>query len=100
MELICGACHGRLLVEVPGSTVACPHCGTHLQAPAFPAAPAPQSFALELEADPEHAADSEGDTVNMHLGSQAVQAVHGAAAVESFGGQPNSTVAPPAGEGG
>lgn len=38
MELICGACHGRLLVETPGTTVACPHCGTHLQAPAAPAA--------------------------------------------------------------
>ena len=40
MELICGACHGRLLAELPGSTVACPHCGTHLQTPA--AEPAPQ----------------------------------------------------------
>src|SRR5690349_12191969 len=38
MELICGACHGRLLVETPGTTVACPHCGTHLQTPAAPAA--------------------------------------------------------------
>src|SRR5262245_6734236 len=36
MELICGACHGRLLVESPGSTVACPHCGTFLQTPAVP----------------------------------------------------------------
>jgi hypothetical protein len=34
MELICGACHGRLLAESPGSTVACPHCGTFLQTPA------------------------------------------------------------------
>ncbi len=33
MELICGACQGRLLVEAPGTTVACPHCGTHLQTP-------------------------------------------------------------------
>jgi hypothetical protein len=33
MELICGACHGRLLAEAPGSTVACPHCGTLLQTP-------------------------------------------------------------------
>jgi hypothetical protein len=41
MELICGACHGRLLVEAPGTTVACPHCGTHLQTPAHPATDAP-----------------------------------------------------------
>jgi hypothetical protein len=34
MELICGACHGRLLAESPGTTVACPHCGTFLQTPA------------------------------------------------------------------
>src|SRR5690242_6198731 len=33
MELICGACQGRLLAESPGSTVACPHCGTFLEIP-------------------------------------------------------------------
>lgn len=33
MELICGACQGRFRVSVPGTTVACPHCGTHVQAP-------------------------------------------------------------------
>src|SRR5260370_420787 len=38
MELICGACHGRLLAESPGTTVACPHCGTLLQTPAATAA--------------------------------------------------------------
>jgi hypothetical protein len=34
MELICGACQGRLFAESPGTTVACPHCGAHLQTPA------------------------------------------------------------------
>ena len=36
MELICGACHGRLLAELPGTTVACPHCGAHLHTPPAP----------------------------------------------------------------
>lgn len=31
IELLCGNCHGHLLVEIPGSVVACPHCGVHLQ---------------------------------------------------------------------
>ncbi|MBI3860428.1 MAG: hypothetical protein HY290_00880 [Planctomycetia bacterium] len=95
MELICGACHGRLLVEVPGTTVACPHCGTHLQAPAATPGTAPQSLSLELEDDPEHAADSEGDTVNMHPGGQALHAVHGSGAVEPFGSAPSATAEPP-----
>ena len=46
MELICGACHGRLLAELPGTTVACPHCGTHLQTPAAEPAPQPQGAVL------------------------------------------------------
>jgi hypothetical protein len=37
IELVCGKCQGRLLVETPGSVVACPHCGVHLQT-AAPAA--------------------------------------------------------------
>ncbi len=41
MELICGACQGRLLVELPGTTVACPHCGTYLQTPTAGAPSAP-----------------------------------------------------------
>lgn len=31
MEVACGNCHGRLLVEQTGVVVACPHCGAHLQ---------------------------------------------------------------------
>lgn len=42
IELVCGNCHGRLLVETPGSVVACPHCGVHLHTAPMPAdAPAP-----------------------------------------------------------
>lgn len=40
MEVSCGQCHGRLLVETLGVVVACPHCGTHLSIPA-PAAELP-----------------------------------------------------------
>lgn len=66
MELICGHCQGRLLVETPGVTVACPHCGTHLLAPAASipvafTAPAPAAAAAEeltVKIDP--ATDSSG----------------------------------------
>lgn len=30
IEVSCGQCFGRLLVETPGAVVACPHCGAHL----------------------------------------------------------------------
>ncbi len=33
MEVCCGQCGGRLLVETPGVVVSCPHCGVHLLAP-------------------------------------------------------------------
>jgi hypothetical protein len=33
IELVCGQCQGQFIAEEPGSTVACPHCGTHLQVP-------------------------------------------------------------------
>ena len=36
LEVTCGACQGRLVVETPGVVVACPHCGNHLTAPDFP----------------------------------------------------------------
>lgn len=43
MEVVCGNCQGRLLVEHTGVVVACPHCGAHLQIgdPAPPAVQAP-----------------------------------------------------------
>ncbi len=33
IDLLCGQCQGHLLAEAPGSVVACPHCGAHLQVP-------------------------------------------------------------------
>lgn len=33
MEVCCGQCNGRLLVDTPGVVVACPHCGVHLSVP-------------------------------------------------------------------
>lgn len=33
IDLVCGQCQGRLIAELPGTVVACPHCGTHLQVP-------------------------------------------------------------------
>lgn len=39
MELTCGNCQGRFIAAVPGSIVACPHCGVHLQTPAAESAP-------------------------------------------------------------
>jgi len=41
LEVACGSCQGRLVVETPGSVVACPHCGHHLTAPDFPIEPGP-----------------------------------------------------------
>lgn len=43
MEVVCGNCQGRLLVEHTGVVVACPHCGAHLQIgePTPPAAQVP-----------------------------------------------------------
>src|SRR5690606_18092509 len=42
MEVVCGHCQGRLLIEQVGVVVACPHCGTHLRidAPEQPESPA------------------------------------------------------------
>ena len=39
-EVMCGQCHGRLLIETLGVVVACPHCGVHLSIPAPPPEPA------------------------------------------------------------
>jgi hypothetical protein len=47
-EMVCGNCHGRLLVEHTGVVVACPHCGTHLQAGEVPP-PAPAIYFSKTE---------------------------------------------------
>ncbi len=84
MELICGACHGRLLAEVPGTTVACPHCGTHLQTPAAPAPPVELPLALDTEDDPAHAANADGDTVNINLAGQLLVSSPEVSVAEAF----------------
>jgi hypothetical protein len=46
MEVSCGQCHERLMIETPGVVVACPHCGAHLSIPG-----------VEAETHAEHALD-------------------------------------------
>lgn len=67
MELICGACHGRLLAELPGTTVACPHCGTHLQTPAVESATlAEASIMIDAgDSELEDVPDPDTDTVRI-----------------------------------
>ena len=85
MELICGACHGRLLVEMPGTTVACPHCGTHLQTPAAEALPQPQTPVLIDVADgPASGPDPSRDTIQMDAWAQLAAAQSAAVAPEPF----------------
>lgn len=50
MEVCCGQCNGRLLVETPGVVVACPHCGVHLSIPLpddDPEAPVPNDLGVD-----------------------------------------------------
>lgn len=54
-EVTCGQCHGRLLIEMPGVVVACPHCGVHLSIPAPALEPAAEPEPL-LERDTDVAA--------------------------------------------
>lgn len=65
MELICGACQGRLLVESPGSTVACPHCGAVLQTPPAEAPAAEPTFLAGPGDDPFAAPNPFEDTVRL-----------------------------------
>ncbi len=52
-RVICGQCHGNLLVEQFGVVVACPHCGVHLSIPSpegpIVRLPEPASHAREFE---------------------------------------------------
>ena len=61
MEVCCGQCNGRLLIETPGVVVACPHCGVHLSIP-LPDEDPEGSPSLEAIGDP-HAVSSEPDSV-------------------------------------
>lgn len=51
IEVQCPGCSGRLLVETPGTVVACPHCGMHMQAPA--ANPVPEAASVPTVSEPE-----------------------------------------------
>ena len=93
MELICGACHGRLLAEVPGTTVACPHCGTHLQTPAPPPPSVDLPLALDMEDDPVHKADAEGDTVQIQISEGEATGVTENLAAEVFPVEASTAVA-------
>jgi hypothetical protein len=84
MELICGACHGRLLVESPGSTVACPHCGTFLQTPAnVPQAPGDTFFAGPDDG-PASGPDPAEDTVRLNPWELPAAGSPGPAPAETF----------------
>ena len=52
LEVACGACQGRLVVESPGVVVACPHCGHHLTAPDFPVDSTEDSVAADAPPEP------------------------------------------------
>src|SRR5690348_15097376 len=92
MELICGACQGRLRVELPGTTVACPHCGTHLQTPAAehapqPQAPAPQTqgtVLIDSDEGPPSGPDPTTETVQMDVWAQLAAAQSAGVAAEPF----------------
>jgi len=86
MELICGACHGRLLAELPGTTVACPHCGTHLQTPAVESAtPAEASIMFDAgEGDAGAVPNPDTDTVRMDFWVPPIEK-EPAGAAEAFG---------------
>jgi len=66
MELVCGACQGRLLVELPGTTVACPHCGTYLQT-AVSAEPGAATILVDPPEDVPRDRDPNAETVPMEF---------------------------------
>src|SRR5262245_61558466 len=84
MELICGACHVRLLVESPGSTVACPHCGTFLQTHADPSHGAGETFFSGPDDGPAGGPDPAEDTVRLNPWELPAAASRGTAPSETF----------------
>ena len=62
LEVACGACQGRLVVETPGVVVACPHCGHHLTTPDFPVGTTDDTLVTSpdspIDTDPSEAAAS------------------------------------------
>jgi hypothetical protein len=98
MELICGACHGRLLVESPGSTVACPHCGTFLQTPAESPRTG-ETFFTGADDEPAGGPDPAEDTVRLNPwelpSAPPPRSAPGETFLEPAAGEPSSA-APPA----
>jgi len=78
LELICGACGGRLLVETPGTKTACPHCGTVLEAPLETAG----AMLPESDGEPGGTPDPALETVRMDFAQPAPDASDAAAATE------------------
>lgn len=87
MELACGNCQGRLLVETPGVIVACPHCGIHLQTPGAPPAPpvelaAPPFVTTNAPVQPSPAPEFQNSEVTLQMppnfGAPEPAPVHGA----------------------
>lgn len=67
IDLLCGQCQGHLLAEAPGSVVACPHCGAHLQVPGELEGELPSEAAQASEPRPQEslsmdAADTTSET--------------------------------------
>jgi len=84
LELICGACGGRLLVETPGTTVACPHCGTVLEAPLETPPETAGAILTPRDAGPDAAPDAAAETVKMDFGAPSSVPADAAAASEVF----------------
>src|SRR5262245_44274794 len=104
IELVCGQCQGQLVAEEPGSTVACPHCGTHLQVPGElgePDAPAAEfradSQPLELVTSNLEAVEEPPAATSPLAGTEspALFSVDSSLVEESPAAAPAAAVAPP-----
>src|SRR5207245_2059255 len=91
-----GACHGRLLAELPGTTVACPHCGTHLQTPAAePSSQPEQAVVIESGDGSSSGPDPQIDTVRMDFWVPSEPLYDATVAAEPFTFVPPVDAGPP-----
>jgi hypothetical protein len=90
MELICGACHGRLLAESPGTTVACPHCGTFLQTPVGRASEDPAPLFSETDDHDSPVPNPEEDTIRLEPWEVPGRDARAAPAPETYRDVPSS----------
>ncbi len=78
LEVACGSCQGRLVVETPGSVVACPHCGNHLTAPDFPVeSPAAEATATDADDATQIFPDLVGEAVDEDLATDGTPTMSG-----------------------